>query len=488
MAGNDDVTWTKRMQDTTKKYADKFHFDSHHSIERFGVICGSFAVAGVLLFGGTTVSAMQSNRADLSNVAQYTNRVETSRTQQEGQVTGIYSSSDDKRVLAMIEFPKNSKVPTQAKDWSVYVSGVKGNVDGKPQRLKQAVNTSIYTFGDSGYMGIYMDAPEGFGKQIVNLTIRSNKELTDSDTLSAEDIQKDYGGDESFSRYDQFRVLLNPTGNEAKSLYALEDPSLNDGDRMRGIYDQAVLWDKERAIRKDLDKSLVALKTLQQRAADGEELVRTREVSVGDDKHVHVIPPVLPPYMVGDSVEGLSSAELRKKLADNGNTFKGIPELEAKSRRAIDLDTYPDGYVPTTYELQAADDVDGAFHFDWRHKTVGEGYINDVVPPGEDAESYITDQLISSANKAYRMQVNDLEWKLSNGDSLSMLDNDNRASLKPLNEAATNLDRIYQDYYSMKRRYQVDGLGQLLQLELELNQVAAQSTVEHSDDNITTNF
>ena len=106
-------------------------------------------------------------------------------------------------------------------------------------------------------MGVYLDSPEGFDKQILNLVIRNNKPLTSVTESVAEAAVETYG-DTSFGKFDQLSIYFNPAGKEAvvSDLLNSDNPLL-----VSDMYEAFITRPQEMVIREQLHSELLTLKS-----------------------------------------------------------------------------------------------------------------------------------------------------------------------------------------------------------------------------------
>lgn len=464
----------------------RFRLGSHYGIERFGLVTGAVVLSGTLIIGGGLHSAHQSGLADLSTTALYTENFISSKTQVEGDVTGVYRNADDTRAMVMMKFENPADMSTRANDYYVYVSGIKGNASGGPEKVAQATVGSVITFGATGYMGVLLEAPDGFNKQLLNLTIRAKKEIV-------QNKGKDDGSydtmDDSFKKYDQWRVVINPTGSEAKRSPALEAKDTID---VRTMYTEMGLRSDERDLRTQLDETLAEMKTEADRIQSYEEQMASTSIRVGNDSNVRMVPPVLPDAITGDKIDGMSNAEVMSML--DTTPVEDVPGLGEQTEEAREIDsTHPkkesvvdststsnavEPYAMNTYSLSTEHNMPGGFNFNWRDKTLKDGYLKDLVPAGKSPFDYISE--ISSQAEGSSTAMNDLKWPLTNGQLLNDLRNDD--SVKEFEDIRKNAQAAYSKYYQLKREYQTDLLYQLLLMDLSVNGVAENAQMETGDE------
>lgn len=443
--------------------SDRFRLGSHYTIDRFGIKVGVLAVIGALILVGASCSAFQAGKAELGAQALYTSKFTTSRTATTGAVDKVYRSNDGHRALVTMTFDDPTRMSTQASDYYVYAVGLDGS-DAKS--VSYPLTGQIYVFGSTGTMAVLLEAPEGFDQQLINLTVRAKKELSPP---RADLQQQDFTP--SFREHDQWRVILNPAASGASPLRALDSEKTPDA---RSVYADAVLWPTEADQRRKLDGLLAQMKAQHDRMdALGDQMAST-SVTLGADRDVKLLPPSLPEVIDGDTFSGMSATELGVKLSQTpADQVEGIGD---KTRRARMMDTYDDGSLPNTYVLHSRKTFPGGTDFDWRSRTVSDGYFESMGTGYPTVEEYLSALQNAAAGQQASLSARDLRWPLSNGKTIN--------DIKPTDTGATPLIDLrnraiaaYNQYYALKQQYQTYELVQLLVYESRLDGVADSATV-----------
>lgn len=426
------------MKDTAKALGTRFKLDSHHAIERFGVLFAVTVLSCLTIFSATAVSAFSNNRETLSATALYTPTFVTSKTQISGDVPGIFVNEDRTRAMVLMHFADTSQVSVNAEDYRAFLTG--STKDLNSQDLKTEVNGSIYVFGSTGYMGVLLDSDEPFSPQIMDLTMRSDSELVYKEEAATAD--QDLATDSTFQKYDQWRVFFNPGGSEATVSAALGTDQVDVG----AIFNEVVVAAEEKQVRASLDAQLALMKTDLNRISDATaELERTS----ADGGTLRLLPPEVPASIAGDVIEG---------AAQTGET-----------ESTLDLQT---DYVMAL-----------GYDFDWRGGNVREGYLKDLIPAGSNYVSYLAER---ADEEPEEFRVNQIRWMLDDGTDLQRDYASSSGTVKPLTDIMNKLSTAYQDYYSHKQTYQVDLHNDLLDLEVNLRNVESNFTQNGSEEAVLT--
>ncbi|PZT84958.1 MAG: hypothetical protein DI630_36540, partial [Gordonia sp. (in: high G+C Gram-positive bacteria)] len=157
------------IKDKALAFTKKFKLDSHHAIERFGIFFGIFVITGALVIGGSVASAYRSGADSLSSTALYTSEFTTSKTNLDGTVDGVYTNTTGDKALVMMHFGDGAQISYNAADYQAFLMGSDTDLN------TESVNTSgiesqMYAFGSTGYVGVLLDADQPFDRQVLNLT------------------------------------------------------------------------------------------------------------------------------------------------------------------------------------------------------------------------------------------------------------------------------------------------------------------------------
>ena len=462
-SSQEDLSWLERVRVWRKRVSDRFKLGPHYTIERFGVVMAALSLSGLLVVGMTVWGALSAGNTVLSETALYNSTFVTSRTGVQGTVNPVYVNRDRNRALVLMKFEIPSQMSSDAADYYVYGTGIDGGPGGGPTTLDTPLAGAVYSFGNTGYLGIILEAPDGFAPQLINLTVRARKEL-----MTPRNRPVATGMDRSFIENDQWRVVVNPAARGAEHLPALDSDRLPEPE---DIFAGTVTWRTEQAKRKVLDSRLADMKTQLTRISNYTSQMAQTSVRVGNDPSVRLLPPALPSAIDGDSITGMDSVELRTELMEKPSS--AIEGVANKTERAALLDTtFPDGYLVNTYTLHSSGPMSGGTDFDWRQRSVADGYF-ETLGTGEpsigDYLAHLSEQPIPS------MSSRDLRWPLSNGDTINdVRPGDTRA--KPLIELRNNAMTAYDEYFALKRAYQTVDLLELLVMEQTLDQVVSEST------------
>lgn len=396
----------------------------------------TFAVSfGILLFGILVVTVIsfgmfvQQQNNTLSSKAIYTTDFSTSKTNISGTVVGVYASEDRTKAFILMKFDDVKSISTNANNYQVFMTGINGQK--RRETLKSSPAGSVYVFGNSGYMGIYLVNNEGFPTQILDIVVRANAELV----KKSDNVSNEYANDESFSNYDQFRIYANPGATDATVLKCLSN---GDAPAVKDLYNETVVTNQEAAIRKDLYADLDDMITAQANIKE-----YTDRLSAQDGVQVPAQP---------DSINGDSVAKLK------------------------------DG----TYAYDFKSVVPGGYNFDWQNRYVADGYLKGIYEQLGDP-TMTSDALFAKMNKESQIANNTMDtninWKLKDGTLVKDLNSgSNNGRYQQINADCEGLVTAWRNYYTVKDKFQRTDLGRLLDLEATTDLVVSSSSINTNDN------
>lgn len=409
---------------------EKLKLGPHYRMERFSLLF-CVMVVGILV---TTVSCfvahVQTQNTTLGEQAIYSTEFETSKTGVSGKVIDVYSSEDKAKTLLLLKFDDTKVVSTNADNYQMFLTGA--SVEQNKQTLDGIPSGSIYMFGNTGYMGIYLVNKDGFGPQILDLVVRCNSELQ---TNASEDVDEEVE-DKSFVDYDQFRVYFNPGASKAKHLDCLDGskaPSIKD------FYNEAVIAPQENEIHAQLETQVNNMRVSLNQIHEYEERLETEGITV----------PAEPSVIAGDKVI-----------------------------------TNDDG----SYTYKPATVLPGGYDLDWQHKSVTDGFIKGLIEK-TDSPNMTVDQYFAMMTReanadasGNKLDTNNIEWQLNDGTLISSLSGGKSSRYTKYMEMCNDLTNAWRTYYNQKVDYQREMLGSLLDLEVSKDSILTSSSVNTSEN------
>ena len=403
----------------------------HNGIERFTTTFSAMSVSLVLILSAGLYNQFTKDSAVLAEKAIYNKEVSTSKTNTKLSVENVFVNKEKTKSFVLLKFSDILKVSTQATDYQLFMTEAK--VSGNSYTRYSKPGASIYVFGQTGYMGIYLTQESGFKPQVYDMIIRANAELvTKADVTRTEDNKK---RDASFSKYDQAQFFFNPGATSATVTDALDPDKLD----VEELYKKLVVGPEEAKIKEELTKSLKQLST--DLATINEYDRRLMSLSI-DGKHV--------------------TESKRPKDIEGDKVVEEDGKLRFETKYV-----YPTG-----------------FNFDWQKKSVVDGFIDDLKPKGKSTVEWLG-EVRSQKEKKEDSSFLNMDWFLSDGTSIKSLalKNNDISVVKDATTTITQLTQNWQKYQQDKRKYQTQDLSKLIDLEVTLQNVKANYTL-NTDDNV----
>lgn len=447
MAASAEQSTLEKLKNWVNTWRRRLYLDAHHDIQRHAVMVIAVMTILFVFMAAMFTAAKIRTSAEMNNKSVYVSSFTTSKTQVSGQIEDLYVSPDKSRAMVMMKFEDISKVSTQAETYQAFASAVA--LDFKAQPWKSQPKGSIYVFGSTGYMAVMLDNHgEEFPSQIMELTMRGNNELKTTDGAGADEAGADGSdagdqmqNDGSFSQFDQWRTYINPGAQGTK----VTDSISGETPDAKRIFNDLVVKKQEAATREKLNKQLEGMAN----DLNAIDEYRTRLTATRIDG-VAVKVPAAPKQIVGDTVMC-------------GDT--PMPELQKKSKPCED-----DRSLSTKWTFPEG------FNFDWAAGSVEDGYLDKLVPKGQTAVQYLSKKSSDDSSESSFIAGDESSWRLANGQKVDDLD-DSLSSVKAMNESISLYSNAMQTYYTDKRAYQVQGLSELLNLELSLRDVDSNVSV-----------
>lgn len=440
--------------DKTKGVVRALKLDSHHAMERFGIMFTVLSTVLVALLVSTGFSAVNNNRQAMDSKVIFTSEFMTSRTQLQGSVPGVYVSPDKTRALVMMHFRDSTKISTLADNYQAFMTGSSMNLTQEP--LRGEMTGQIIVFGSTGFMGMVIDSDRPFEQQILSLTMRANSELVYSrgDTR----VRTDLRNDESFLTNDQWRLYINPGASGAPVAESLAGRTLNPS----AIFYELVTKPQEAEVRTQLDDTLGLMRASLLRI-DEFEAALGRTPSVDGD------------FLVNPRVP-TPQEQLRPISGDvvTGEPASLVAGEESESTLALETDWVgPDG-----------------FDFDWRNGSIQEGYLDDLVPEGQRYGDWMAAKLAagrsSGEDSPTRFNSTKIEWTMTDGSLLKDHESAGTPGMTDVLTLRTNLASAYDEYWELKQTYLVTLPVELLNMELQLRSLEQSVSVNSTDKALLT--
>lgn len=424
--------------------AQKLPLGSHHRMERFAFVMTSLLVVIGLCVTVSFVKNVENNKVTLGTQALYTTKATTSLTNQQIEVLGVYSNADRTKVFVACRFDDVSTMPTDASDYRMYLSYKQ--VSGNKMVMDYSTSGSWYVFGSTGVMGALFVNENGFTEQVLDLTVRADKTL--SDTSSSSSSSSNAQTRPSDSEYDQFDILFNPAASEVETIDSLGDDTISSSK----LYYDVIGADDEATIKKKLRSDLYTMQTALDLMTEYETRLNKQGIVAGER----------PDGIKGDSVQGSDDTETIK--ADGDSTEVKLP-VSYKTT----FQTLPNG----AYDIE-----------NWQTTTVLDGdYLKnllkaDDMPATTSYVNYVKAKEAAASTSSSGGSTSSLKWYYQDGTEFKQGKDQVSASIQ---SDITNLTSAYSQYTSLKSTYFTTDMGSLLELETVVSQLDQVTTRNTSD-------
>lgn len=260
-------------------------FDSHHRMERFGIMFVAFVVLLLSLFGMSYKINVDKQKVNLGVRAMYTERSQWSLTGQYAQVLNIYRDDNFSKVFILVKTGESSAdmstLSTSATDYQMFLTGYNGDT------ITKTPDGAVYMFGNTGYMGLYFADASGFDAHLYDIVVRCNKNVTSDVNQTA---QENYANniDKSYLYHNQIHIYANFAGSEAPVADFLNKENAS----VEEIYADVVAVRNETGVRSTLDETLTVMNNDIHMINEYESRLKALGVSV----------PALPAALDGDKI------------------------------------------------------------------------------------------------------------------------------------------------------------------------------------------
>lgn len=401
-------------------------FGTHYKIERFGVIFSVLMLCLVLSFGIAEKQHRDALKVQLGDQVMYTTDFQMSVSHAPCEVLDVRVSEDKTKCFIMLHWTDMTNVVTDASAYQLFLCGA--DTDGDYDFIQSRPVGTVYMFGATGYMGIYLVDTSGFPSQILSLTLRSNNNFVAPD--GEEPIADTYMNDASFLTTDQARIYFNPGGASSQTATCLEDGNMS----AYNIYTSFFCESKEAEIKENMK---AALKTMYEQVTVIDNVLHTQLGQVG-------LQTPNAPLAISEVNNPVTPYDQIFKFDADGNPIDLITQQNLTKAVLFD---WQDGNIHAGYQ----DEVLAAYPYDT---------LNDLIEAKTNARESLpfstSIQWYDTAGVMYTPSVN----------ATSVLDR-NRSSV------ISSLTSAWQSYYEAKTNYQSTYPLQLLTLERDARDTVA---------------
>lgn len=428
-------------------------FGPHYSIERFGIIFLSLVLCMVVLLGSIVVRKIQLDKDYMSDQAVYTSNFAFSQTGATGTVQNVYVNEARTKCFLLLHMDSMTEIPVNADEYAMFLTGSTSSQTS--EELKSAPNGSLYVFGSTGYVGVFLQVPSSFPSQILSLTIRSLNAFAGGEGEMMYD-------EESFKYYDQIRVFFNPGGLNARHAEFLDSESWTATD----VYEELIAEPYEKSLRTTLRNDLITM-------VDQQHVMQEYEKRLAQ---LNMASAPTPPEIANDQIYAVDPAdENMTHLSWDAEQGSWINEDGTKMYKNDAVWLFLDsGYL-----------IPGGLDFQWQTGSVKEGYMETLTGSSSvaDWEAFLDNLANADTESSF---TTDVTWNYTDGREY-VKGEDNAVANSQKDSIAENIELLttaWQTYYDAKAAYQTEHLPALCQIEIDvLNAVNNCSVAVNDSDN-----
>lgn len=407
----------------------------HFKLQIFGVVF--FIVVGVFLANLFSMKIVYDNGVQqyMTSTVMFTTNFQMSLSGVKGTVDNIFVDKSKKQCFILATLNEAEMLTMDASQYQMFVTNTTqdGVSIGKP---REQLTGEIYMFGTTGRIGLYFTSATPFTNQMKKVTLRSYKKYTANTSPHFVTTQTD-------AKYDQCHIFFNPGGTAAKSIEFLETHMPGTDFKMSEIYRQISTVSDYQKVCDDLEACQSDMISTINRIAEYKNRLTT---------NYGLALPEYPEWIKGDKFDPV---EVKDEAGNVKSTYyKFVPNF----------------ILP------------GGTDFDWRLGTVNEGYYHLV--PDKGAMTMREYLLKLSADKKER-KVDSAKfdtWYYSDGTEVEFVESYATKYEQEMKKTTEEYQQLFNDYLSLKTKYQVTLLPTFIEMELESETVGQAYTVRRGND------
>lgn len=439
-------------------------FGPHYAIERFGIMFMSLFLMMCVLTSTIVVSKVRYDTKALSGQAQYTSSFTMSLSGAQGSVLGVYTNDDHTKCFLLLKFQDVSSVPVDANEYQLFLSGCKK--DMTYSELKSKPDAMIYQFGATGYLGVYLYSATPFPSQIMNLYLRSTKNITVGKATTQY-------ADETFNKFDQAAIYFNPGGTYATKASFLDEKKWTVFD----IYEELISRPAEVAYRNLLRNDLVEMR--KQKSLMDEYANRLVKDGMTE--------PSTPAVIANDSVYAM--ARTSAQTDDNKEkrfvwSVKQNMWYNADDEKNVLTLTDNDAWLYLDTKVV----VPNGYSFNWENGMVKKGYLTQLTGSDSlsDWKKYLDDHKSDANIDDTSFDIESIKWTDTSGNIFTPEASDDdevdsTSKTARVSQEINQLKTAWQAFYDAKVKYQTTDLQNLLQLEYDAKDIETSYTINTNE-------
>lgn len=447
-------------------FFDKFKFNNHLRYERF---LRTFVISFIFLMASLIyclrVDQVKAKKL-FSNKALYTADFVSSKTSTGGEVVGLYGNKDRTRAFLLLKFQDPSLISADSSKYRMYMTPTA--VRKNSQKFDNDVLAGVYVFGNSGYVGLYMVNSGGFDKQILDLTLRLNSELSAEKNENVDMV----ADDASYRKFDQILLRINPG---AKNVIEIATLNTKDTPDVMKLYNEIISLKRESDVKIEMAESLDEMRL---------SLNKISEFSDRLDNIDNVEVPKLNKYIYGDTI---NKKKIDKKIKDN---YVILSETDVNKKEKLR------NLQKVKYDYKFNNTFKGGYEIDWqKHSITNHSFIKDSMKKDDVTDlnsdqyfAYKKDKQLADSNDGKNISAIDsnYEWILKDGTNISDLNiSETSSRYESIMSDINNYTDACTNYLTLKRKYQTELCQKLLSIEADANTISDTASVNINKNVLT---
>lgn len=406
----------------------------HFKLQIFGVVV--FLTIGIFLANLVSIKIVYDDGVEqyMTSTVKFTNEFQTSLSGVKGTVDNVFVDKTHTQCFVLLTLADASVLTMDAGQYQMFVTNTTpdGVSNGVPT---EQLTGEIYMFGTTGRVGLYFKSAKPFDNRMKKITLRSYKKYTANTSPHFMTMESD-------SQYDQCHIYFNPGGTSGQTIEFLEKHVPGTDFKMSEIYRQITTVDEYKKVRENLAKCQDDIISLYGRMREYKNRLTTNYALKLPDN---------PEWIDGDKIETVETKD------ESGNVTGSYQK-----------------FVPATI-------LPGGTDFDWYLGTVNEGYYHLVLDKGElTMREYLLK--LSADKKQRRVESAAFKtWYYSDGTEVVFVDKYATKYETEMRETTKEYQQLFNDYLTLKTKYQTEYLPSLIEMELESETIGQAYTVRRDD-------
>lgn len=430
-------------------------FTKHYAIERFGVLFLVVFSLMVVNLSTIVVRKVNHDKQELSGKAVYTKSFAMSKTETAGTVEGLFTNQKQDECFLLLKFSTMSDIPIDAESYQMFLTGSTPNGNGS--EIKCRPSAMLYVFGNTGYIGVYLQNSEKFPSQVLDLVLRSKSDFKGKKASA--------NSSSSFDQFNQARIYFNPGGSYAQKAEFMEKPDWSVFD----LFEEIVSRPQEAEIRSTLKSDLSKMQS--------EQLLMEEYGDRLSGSDMGLLEPKAPSDISDDVIYAMDP---RDEGDEHMSWDRSANAWYSKLHKGTITEDYLDLYLDTDFLAP------GGYDFEWQTGSVKDGYLADLTGSDDpkDWEAYFSQHAADAKSREATFDASDVVFQYADGTEYKVDGSSGSDDKKDgqIREAIHTLQQSWSAYYDLKTKYQCEDLPALLRIEADAYTAQESYTVNTDKD------